>query len=550
MTILPGSDSATDWRSIMRRLLLASFITLFGAISAAWAQTADDPLTAQLRNRFAAVPAQQTINSSPTIDSLLQNFYVRRRFAPAWNDPQRVQALLAELHKLDEDGVDPNIYPLAKLAAGVSGSDPGAQADFEALASRCYLQAIADLHRGRVDPRSLSADWRIERPALDAALIDKAYAAVDAGNLADVFNAARPQHPLYVSLRGALHNLRALEAQGGWPSIADGPTLKPGVIDERVRLLRTRLAAEGYPATAPATTPPQVFDEALGDAVRQYQAAQYLHADGHVGAATLAELNVPLAQRIAQLRVNLERARWLLPSLESDLLIVDVAGFRATLYRGAVAVWRARVQVGRETRRTPMLKSTIRYLTLNPNWTVPPTILKKDILPKVRKDPGYLAKEHIHVFDAQGKEVPADRIDWSKPGGLTLKQDAGPDAALGNVAFRFANPFSIYLHDTPHRDLFKQGKRAYSSGCIRVDDAHQLAVLLLDDAEHWSSDALEKALADPTTRNVSLTKPVPILIAYWTVDLRGTDYVAFKPDLYGLDAPTLAALDAPYPTAP
>jgi murein L,D-transpeptidase YcbB/YkuD len=340
--------------------------------------------------------------------------------------------------------------------------------------------------------------------------------------------------------------LQKLKAAGGWQAIPQGPALKPGMRDERVPGLRTRLAAEDYPSPPPSTDP-TLYDEALAQAVSNYQTAQFLHADGHFGEVTRSMLNVPVEQRISQVRINLERARWLLPNLESDLVIVDVAGFRVTLYRGAEQVWRARVQVGRETRRTPLLKSQIRYLTLNPPWTVPPTILKKDILPKVRKNIGYLAKEHIRVFDAKGNEVPADQVDWNKPRGLTLRQDPGPGAALGNVAFRFPNPFSIYLHDTPHQDLFDQGQRTYSSGCIRVERAHELAVLLLNDPVKWSSDAFEKTLSDNQTRNVFLAKPVPILIAYWTVDLRPNGDAAFKPDVYGLDDVTLAALDQPYP---
>lgn len=521
----------------VQRLLLACLLL---TALLAQAQSPDESIAARLREHYASL--QATPDQPDSVDARLQAFYAARNFQPAWTNPARLDALLAELRKLDADGLDPRIYPLDALQSG-RGGDP---VSLDLLASRTFLQALMDLHRGKVDPTTLAADWRIERPALDPGFFDAAFAAVGRDDIAGAFEQARPHHPLYLRLREALQKLRELQARGGWPEIATGPALKPGMTDARVPTLRTRLALENYLA-APPPAEPLLYDKALSQAVRDYQNAQFLRADGQLGDATREMLNVPVDRRIDQIRVNLERARWLLPKLESDLVIVDVAGFRVTLYRGAEPVWRARVQVGRETRRTPLLKSEIRYLTLNPTWTVPPTILKKDILPKVRKNIGYLARERIRVFDAQGNEIPADQVDWSKPRGLTLRQDAGPGAALGNVAFRFPNPFSIYLHDTPHQELFDKGQRTYSSGCIRVEHAHELAVLLFNDPVRWSADAFEKALSDNKTRNVMLPKPVPILIAYWTADLRPDGEAAFKPDVYGQDDPTLAALDQPYP---
>lgn len=510
----------------------------------AQAQASDAEIAAQINQQEAALGTGG--GPAESIDARVQAFYQQRDHRPAWSPPGRLDQLLAEIRGLDADGLDPASYPLRAIESAHGSGTANALAGLDRLATRTYLQALSDLHRGKVDPTRLANDWRIDRPTLDATFFEDAFRALDLGDIAGAFERARPQHPLYRRLRDALAKLRQIKAQGGWSPVDPGPALKPGMSDPRVPALRARLAVEDYAASTPADGS-LLYDDGLAKSVRDYQAAQFLHADGHFGEVTRTMLNVPVEKRIDQVRVNLERARWLLPELQSDLVIVDVAGFRVTLYRGAEPIWRARVQVGRETRRTPLLKSEIRYLTLNPPWTVPPTILKKDILPKVRKNIGYLAKERIRVFDAQGKEVPADQVDWSRPRGLTLRQDPGPGAALGNVAFRFPNPFSIYLHDTPHQELFDRGQRTYSSGCIRVEHAHELAVLLLNDPVKWPADALEKALSDNKTRNVSLNTPVPILIAYWTVDLRADGEAAYKPDVYGLDDVTLAALDQSYP---
>jgi murein L,D-transpeptidase YcbB/YkuD len=509
---------------------------------------AADAIAAQLRNAYASPPDTAAPASDNSIETLVRTFYERRDFAPAWTRRSRIEALLSQLRGLSDDGIDPDVYPLAALDRGPIGPDSAAVARYDALATHWYLQAIADLHRGKVDPLRLSKDWRIGRPALDARLLDFVDRAVDDDAIAAAFERARPQHPLYATLRKALHDLRQSAGQNRWVPLPEGPTLKPGMIDPRVPLLRQRLAEEGYPdGSPPSAAESQEFDPALAEALRRYQADQNLTADGALGHSTLAALNLTVAQRIAKLRVNLERARWLLSELRDDLVLVDVAGFRISLFRGSAVVWRSRVQVGRPLRRTPMLRSEIRYLTLNPQWTVPPTILRKDILPKLRKDPRYLQREHLHVLDAQGNEIPADQVDWQHPQGITLRQDPGANGALGRVAFRFPNPFSIYLHDTPHRELFGKVQRAFSSGCIRVEHAQELAVLLLDDPQHWSAADFERTVADNKTRTVYRRKPMPILIAYWTLGLDKDGHLYYKPDLYGFDAPTLAALDTPYP---
>lgn len=183
--------------------------------------------------------------------------------------------------------------------------------------------------------------------------------------------------------------------------------------------------------------------------MKKYQSEQYLGADGVAGAATLAALNVPVEARIDQVRVNMERARWLLYKLQGTFVIVDIAGYKVALYRDGKAIWRSRVQVGKPYRSTPVFQSEITYVTFNPTWTVPPTILVQDMLPKIRSNPGYLAANRIRVLDREGNVLDPAGVDWDHPRGLTLRQDAGADNSLGQVVIRFPNDYAIYLHDTP-----------------------------------------------------------------------------------------------------
>jgi murein L,D-transpeptidase YcbB/YkuD len=253
----------------------------------------------------------------------------------------------------------------------------------------------------------------------------------------------------------------------------DGPALRPGTTDARVPALAARLAITrdldlDRDALAAASTR---YEEPLVAAVRAFQARHGLAADGVVGAATRAALNVPAARRVEQLRANLERARWVFYDPESEFLVVNIASFQLYHVRRGEIVWRTRVQVGRPYRQTPVFRAELTYLVFNPTWTVPPTIFREDILPELRRDPGYLAARHIEVIDAAGKRVDPQTVDWSgRSFPYRLVQTPGADNALGRLKFMFPNEYSVYLHDTPSRDLFERSSRAFSSGCIRVEN--------------------------------------------------------------------------------
>jgi murein L,D-transpeptidase YcbB/YkuD len=347
------------------------------------------------------------------------------------------------------------------------------------------------------------------------------------------------------------------------------------MVDARVPLLRERLALTGDLAAAalppnagapqpnspraPATantavgTPdPLLFDATLEAAVRHFQHRHLLATDGAIGPATLRELNVPVQARIDQIRLNLERGRWVLHEVkkDGDLVIVDIAGFGVRFIRDRKTIWQTRAVVGKPYRQTPIFKSAIDHVVLNPTWTVPPTILEKDILPAVRRDRGYLAKRGLEVIDRNGRPIPTSSIDFSRYSGRNfpymIRQAAGDDNALGQVKIMFPNPYLVYLHDTPSKALFEEDRRVFSSGCIRTERPFELVELLLADPSRWNRAAIDAAVATRVTRTVRLPKPVPVLILYWTVDQDDDGSIMFKPDPYARDARELAALDSPF----
>ncbi|MHB8310908.1 MAG: L,D-transpeptidase family protein [Metallibacterium sp.] len=477
-----------------------------------------------------------------TLGALVSRFYAQRADAPLWQSVPRVRALSDALNGLVDDGLAAQDYGGDRLTRDVlrlqhdASLTDAQRADIDVRATAAYLLALVQLRHGVLDVDAFYPDWNAAPPGSesDAWLLAAARAA-ESGAVTAAFAAARPAAPVYAQLRTALQRLRDEAVTGGWPALPAGPTLKPGMHDARVALLRRRLLASGD-LTRMAENDADDYDAALADAVRTFQSRHGLQADGIVGAATRAALNVPVATRIEQLRLNLERARWYLHALPPRYVQVDLANYRLGYYDDGQLAWSTRVQVGQPRRPTPVLRSVITHLTLDPSWVVPPTILREDMLAKLRRDPNYLARNDLRVFDRQGQIVPAHSINWARPpSGLTLRQQPGPEGALGLVAFRFANTHEVYLHDTPHKALFTQTRRAFSSGCVRVENAMELAQLLLDDPVRWNAESLQTAASYDVTRDVPLDPPVPLHIIYWTVAVRNDGRVGVVPDVYHQD---------------
>ena len=464
----------------------------------------------------------------------LNAFYAQRQYAPVWAATGQLAALLGQLEGLADDGLNPASYRLASLRAwsGQPASDC-----HEIVISHVYLQALQHLLQGRLPQQQIEPRWQAASPAGAAERV-LALAIVGVADLPAAFQQARPSLSQYQQLR-TLYAQRRQQPLVEWQVLADGPLLRPDRRDPRVPALVQRLISEGY-LPAQTALDDDLYGAALVAAVRLFQQQHGLQADGVVGAATLEALNVSPAQRLAQLRLNLERWRWLAGDLPGSGVLVNVAAAQLAYYQNFVPVWKTRTQVGRAARPTPLLKSQITRLTLNPTWTVPPTIWKEDKLPAIRRDQTFLSRQNLQVLDANGQPLAAADVDWDNPGNILLRQDAGPRNPLGQMVIRFPNPFSVYLHDTPSKALFDKGPRAFSSGCVRVEHPMQLRDLLLSPAEKARTETL---LATGTTHEFRLSAPVPILMTYWTAQVGSDGHVRYAPDIYSRDSALLAGLD-------
>jgi len=497
-------------------------------------------------------------------DSVVR-YFESQQFQPKWHDPARLDGLIAALADLQDDGLEPNDYHLAALqtfradlraAKALSGEE---RADLELLATDAMMLALYHLYLGKVDPVELSSQWNFgTRPLTVEQCCEQVSQALDSGQIRETFDRARPQQVWYRRGRERLREYRAIAAAGGWPAIGEGPALKPGMSDPRVPALRHRLqVTHDLESATPEPSPPALlYDAALEAAVKRFQDRHGLTADGTVGASTRAALSVPVARRIDQIRVNLERGRWVLHELRGEFVMVDAAGFSIAYFRDDAPLWTSKVIVGRPYRETPIFKSLITYVVFNPTWTIPPTILAKDKLPLLRRDPGYLTRNRIRVIDdATGREVNPAAVDWSRYGAgrlppYQLRQDPGADNALGLVKIMFPNPYMVYLHDTPSKALFEKDERTFSSGCIRVQNAFELARLVLNDPVRWNATTMAQVVASKKTQTVTLVRPVPVLILYWTALPRADGQMIFRNDVYGRDPPTLAALNGEFRLPP
>jgi murein L,D-transpeptidase YcbB/YkuD len=535
---------------VNRALLAAAALACFGG-PVARAQEIDELIRARVE-QLQATGELELAGTRIAARKLIPRIYEARAFAPTWRSTEQIDSLLDVIDESYLEGLDPEDYNVDLVRAArtsfehVDTLTAAERAALDLMLTDSVIRIGYHLRFGKVDPLALNPHWNLaqELGGKDPAVTIQN--AIDAPSMRQFADVAIPRVFLYQRFKSALAEYRSIAAEGGWPSVAAGPTLKVGMTDDRVRSLAARLAVTGDYVRPRDADPPTLYSGAIVEAVKAFQQRHGLAADGAIGPTTLTALNVPVEARIEQIRLNLERARWVFYDPESEFLVVNIAGFELYLVRRGEVVWRARVQVGRPYRSTPIFASTMTYLVFNPTWTVPPTIFRQDFLPQLRKDPSYITARNIDLIDRGGSRVPPDTVDWSAGTSFPyqLVQRPGPNNALGRVKFMFPNEHFVYLHDTPSRDLFERESRAFSSGCIRVENPLELAELLL--GRKWSRERIDALIARGQTETVFLDDPIGVKLLYWTAEVDAKGVVKFFPDLYGRDPELIEALAEPF----
>ena len=484
---------------------------------------------------------------------------------PAWLDATgrpnaSARDALRLLAEAAADGFAPQDYRAAELAqqAAALNAAPAAegpaQPAFERDLSSAMRHYLHHLHLGRIDPRTLG--FRVVRP--DAAAPDIAallQAAVAAGRLPLLAAELRPRLGQYGKLREALARYRASAADG---SLGHLPALAPtkrGEADGGAAALHRLLVALGdLPADAPPPSErdPNADDAALAEGIRRFQQRHDLAADGVIGRATLAALNVPLAHRVQQLELALERLRWL-PDLGAQPFIgINIPMFRLWAWDPAApetASISMRVVVGRALNtQTPVLLESTRYIVFRPYWHLPRSIVRNEVLPAVARDPGYLQRNEMEIVrgggdDAQVVAATSENLAALREGGLRQRQRPGTKNSLGLVKFIFPNNANVYLHDTPATQLFGRARRDLSHGCVRVEDPVTLAHWVLKDQPGWTRETIQGAMAGTSPLRVDLTRPLPVILFYMTAMAMPADQQLYlADDIYGHDTKLARAL--------
>lgn len=483
----------------------------------------------------------------------LGEFYRPRHFGSVWISDlglsDQAKVLLDAIRTSAAEGLEPTDYHLgpieqliqyrqAMIDAG-NPFHPSYQAVLDLLLTDAFFSLGLDNTLGRtpVAPGKTGFHGARPRPELGDKLLD----GLRRSNLKSVLSELMPDQPEYLALKSALERYRGMMAAGDWPRVPEGPSLHPGDASPRVNVLKQRLARGGDLRTE-FLVPGDVFDGATQEAVKSFQRLHGLEADGVVGAKTLAELNVPLARRVRQIELNMERWRSMPRTFGERSILVNIAGFWLQVKEGRNSLLEMPVIVGREARKTPVFSDRISHVIFGPYWNVPPTILREDVLPAIRKNANYLEMNNLEIIRYQGgKPTRLDPLDFdwktvrASSFNALIRQRPGPQNSLGLVKFFIQNTQSIYLHDTPKKEYFEKQNRSLSSGCIRVGKPLELAEYLLRGQQNWDMETIAKAMEEEKNKWIPLNRSIPVYIQYWTswVDAEGN--VQFRPDIYGHD---------------
>jgi len=502
----------------------------------------------------------------------LEGLYSPVGWRPVWTRDGRPtpdsRAVLDLLATAEERGLRPEDYDAAVLRSRFdalsNAARPAARdvAWFDLALSIGILRHVSDVHIGRVNPKHVAVGINIERKKLDLARF--VHDALARGRARELVRDAEPTFVQYRNLKTVYARYRTLAADSTLPTLTLRRVVRPGDSLDVVAVLERRLAAFGdLPGGegAPPSTPSRIYGAATAAAVARFQGRHGLEPDSVLGPATVAAINVSPERRARQIELALERIRWL-PALDAGpFVVVNLPGFMLyafdTLGSTGEPTFTMNVVVGRAEigRQTPLFMRDMRYLVFRPYWVIPPGILSRETLPAVRRDPRYLARNDMELYQGSGDTGPSVPVTTANlarvgRGGVGIRQRPGPHNSLGLAKFIFPNDHNVYMHDTPDTELFARTRRDFSHGCIRLEDPARFAEWVLRDPNAWSAERVRQAMDGEPSQRVNLPRTMPVVIHYATTIVRPDGVPEFHPDIYGHDARLQRELASGYPYRP
>jgi murein L,D-transpeptidase YcbB/YkuD len=520
---------------VRRALALRVMALIAAALLAAPAAVAQSGVTA----------FKQAVAEAAARDDALAAFYRARAFEPIWtgedaDDRARRAALVAALGEIDLHGLPRGRYDAQQVTSLLRAVSSQRERGFaEVELSRIFLDYARDIQTGVLTPSRLDEQIVREVPLRDRLRTLEAF---EQSTPAAFLRSLPPQSPEYARLLKHKLALEAQLARGGWGPTVPGTKLERGASGPAVVALRERLSAMGFMGRSATAT----YDTSIEAAVQRFQVAHGLVADGVAGSATLAEINRPTEDRLASVITAMERERWINRPLGQRHIWVNLTDYTARIVDDGKVTFQTRSIIGEidPDMQTPEFSDIMEYMEINPDWTVPRGIIQREYLPTLQRNPNALA--HLNVIDARGRVVPRSQVNFANYTARTfpynLRQPPSRSNALGTVKFMFPNPHAIYLHDTPDKSLFARDRRAFSNGCIRLNDPHDFAYHLLAAQTSDPRGTFDRILASGQQTRLNLETPVPVHLVYRTAFTDAKGALHFRRDIYGRDALVFRAL--------
>lgn len=501
---------------------------------------------AQAGQQMRVTAFQQAVAEAASSDKDISAFYRDSGFAAIWTgtspqDTERRRALMAAIADAPEHGLPRARYRAdALMEAMKNARTPRDLGLLEVEMSRVFLRFARDLQSGILTPSEIDRDIVRKIAYRDRLSLLNSFAS---STPAAFFRTLAPSTAEYNRLMKEKMRLERILGQGGWGRTVAAGALEPGDSGAEVVALRDRLITMGYLDRSAS----QTYDAEIQAAVQKFQTDHGLNADGVAGASTMAEINTPAEDRLKSVIVAMERERWLGEERGKRHILVNLTDFQSKIIDDDRITFQTRSVIGAvdPAKRTPEFSDMMSYLEINPDWTVPTGIIQREYLPKLQSNPNALS--HLEVTDARGRVIPRGSIDFSRYTARTfpfnLRQPPSRTNALGTVKFMFPNPHAIYLHDTPDKSLFGRESRAYSNGCVRLNDPHDFAYVLLARQEADPKTFFHTILDSGKQTRVNLVEPVPVHLIYRTAFTNAKGKTNFRRDVYGRDTLIWEALE-------
>jgi murein L,D-transpeptidase YcbB/YkuD len=480
-----------------------------------------------------------TVLIFPFKSKLLMDFYNSRDNRTAWQTEKNRKIILETIKNCEVEGLNPTDYNFSKLVVlekNFNELDEDEQINYDLLLTYNFQKYLTHLHNGKLNPRKLYNNWDLHIDELDTKTILNN--ALEKDSLVSEIEKCQPKALTYKKLITALEIINKFP-EDKTDSIITEDKIKhnktnPAIINIKKKLLYWKDLDSKDSITS-------TYDDKTFEAVKKFQTRHGLISDGIIGKSTITALNFSKEERKHQIIANLERWRWFAKSFAENYVLINIPNYSLNVVENQNITMSKRIVVGKIKRKTPVLTSVLQTVVFNPTWTVPPTILKEDLIPEMAKNRNSLKNKGIAIYDSKNNEI--DPLDWNekKPNGYRYVQKPGYYNSLGVVKINFPNKHSVYLHDTNHRNLFERNNRSLSSGCVRIEEPLELIQLILDNPKKYSKEKMDSIVSTKKTLFIGIKKRFAIYQWYWTA-WSENDELIFRNDIYDLDADLYAQL--------